>query len=95
MRSRVQCRVMRRGDVTHIAVAGRLDAKGQPRVADAVWRAVSPGGTVVVDLSKVTYFDSTGLWTLLGIERIAERQNSCSVELRGIEDAAFAVTGLS
>jgi anti-anti-sigma regulatory factor len=60
-----------------------------------MWRSVSRNGELVVDLSQVTYFDSTALWTLLGVEKIASRQRGCAVQLCGLDTATYAVTGLS
>ena len=95
MGARLRCRIERDREATRLDVAGSLDRGNEIDLVRAFWRAADrPGREVVVDLSRVTYFDSIALTTVLGLERIAERQRGCAVDVRGIETAAWSLTGL-
>jgi anti-sigma B factor antagonist len=48
-----------------VSVAGEVDLSTSPPLRDALERAVSLGPNVVVDLSEVTFLDSTGLGDLV------------------------------
>ncbi|MGW0571493.1 STAS domain-containing protein [Streptomyces tauricus] len=52
-------------------LAGELDADTSPRLREdlAVLAARSAGGLLVLDLSGITFCDSAGLYTLLGIRQ--------------------------
>jgi anti-sigma B factor antagonist len=66
--------VARRGDTVTLAVAGELDLATTPQVA-AHLDALEPGvGAVVLDLSAVTFLDSSGVALLLAIARRAEQE---------------------
>jgi anti-sigma B factor antagonist len=63
----------RHGGRVVIAAAGEVDAATAPRLRDAILAARTGSGltSVVVDLSEVDYFDSTGLAVL------AEAEDQC------------------
>ena len=48
-----------------VEVAGEVDAHTAPTVRDAVEAAIVPGARVIVDLSGVSFLDSTGLGVLV------------------------------
>ena len=50
---------------------------------------------ITVDVSGLSYFDSASLTMLLGTERVLERQFGCPVDIRGIDEAAFRLAGVS
>ena len=54
------------GDAVRVVVAGELDMDTGPRLDEELRRAQSDGHTrVVLDLTNVTFFDSTGLQIVL------------------------------
>ena len=55
-----------------IRLAGELDLAGAGRVSGAVARVAGEGRAIVLDLREVTFIDSTGIRTLLDVEREAE-----------------------
>ena len=60
-----------------IAVRGDVDLHSSPGLRSAVLDAVSAGrGPVLVDLSAVTYMDSSGVATLIEGLRAAGRRNA-------------------
>ena len=66
--------VRRRGGETVVAPSGELDLASAPAVRDALAGALADGaGAVVVDLSRVTFLDSTGLAALLNAARRLRR----------------------
>jgi anti-sigma B factor antagonist len=63
----------------HLHVAGELDAHTAPALRDA-GRAVLADGDLVLDLSELTFIDSRGLGSLLGLYRTAaERDRGMSI----------------
>jgi anti-sigma B factor antagonist len=55
-----------------VRLAGELDLAGAARVTAAVERLAGRGEAVVLDLRDVTFIDSTGVRTLLDVERGAD-----------------------
>jgi anti-sigma B factor antagonist len=61
--------------VSVIGVSGDVDVSSSPALRDRLTDVLdSGGGTVVVDLSDVTFLDSTGLGTLVGAFKHAEER---------------------
>lgn len=50
----------------YVEVRGELDLATSPQLGDALERELADGRSVVVDLSRVTFIDSTALNTLVG-----------------------------
>jgi anti-sigma B factor antagonist len=56
-----------KGDTAGIALEGELDLAGSPCVRQALVDAINDGaGRVAVDLSSLSFVDSTGLGVLVG-----------------------------
>jgi anti-sigma B factor antagonist len=56
-----------------IRLTGEIDLNTAPSIREAALRAMSHhGGTLLIDLSGVTFMDSTGLEALLATRRRAE-----------------------
>jgi anti-anti-sigma factor len=64
------CTVHRRGHTSAIELEGELDLAARPTLEDAIVAAVEPGpvATVVVDMTRVTFADSTTLAWLVAVE---------------------------
>lgn len=82
------------GDHTAIVrVVGEIDVATSPRITDAVHDAVSRGATqLVLDLSGVTFMDSSGIAALIAT------RSAAPVVLRSPSDTVarlLAVTGLA
>lgn len=91
----LRCAVHRHHGETLLVVRGRLDRRTLSRISDVIWRRAMAGDrAVTVDLSRLSHFDSETLLSLLGIERLAERQLSCEIDLTGLEEAARRLTGV-
>ena len=58
-----------------VRLAGELDLAGAPRVMSAAqWAADQPGrAPLVLDVSRVSFIDSTGVRTLLDVSRGSDR----------------------
>lgn len=57
--------VSKDGDRATVALSGELDMSGTDRLQTAIDHADTPGGLLVLDLSKLDFIDSTGLEVLL------------------------------
>ena len=66
------------GDSVRLEVKGELDLSTSPRLEEALGRAFDRGTSVVLDLSRVAFIDSTGLNVLVAALRSCE-QNGCSL----------------
>ena len=51
---------------TGLAVGGELDLATTPQLSEALDEATAGEGDIVLDVSELTFIDSTGLRTLLG-----------------------------
>lgn len=77
---------------------GELDAYSAPALRQALWDLIEEEGdlNVVIDLSAVTFIDSSGLGVLVGAQRNARRRGG-ELVLSGPTSATFKVlemTGL-
>jgi anti-anti-sigma factor len=61
------CAVHRRGKTSEIVLEGELDLAAKPTLDDAIRTALEPGrvDTVIVDLTRVTFADSTTMTWLV------------------------------
>lgn len=85
------------GAVGIVEVAGEIDVYSAPRVREAVLDTISEGRYhIVVDLTAVTFLDSTGLGVLVGgLKRV--RAHDGSMQLASAQDRVskvFKITGL-
>jgi anti-anti-sigma factor len=69
------CAVHRRGQTSEIALEGELDLAAKPVLDEAIATALEPGPveTVIVDLTRVTFADST---TMTWLVRADTRTNA-------------------
>lgn len=81
-----------------IAVTGEIDIANAPKLHERLVRAFDvPSSEVIVDLSKVSFIDSTGLGVLVNA-RQRSRNNGSSLKLilpHGQARFPFEVTGLA
>ena len=85
---KIRCSTRRRDTVSVIEVQGELTARTQGQLHGAVLGEQLRGATeVVLDLTRVRYFDSVGMTGVLGVQRLG-RVHGCTVHLRGLEEAA-------
>lgn len=80
-----------------LEIRGELDLSTAPQLDDALRHELGGGRSVIVDLSQVTFIDSTALNTLIGALRLCE-SNGCSLavspSLPPQVTRVFEVTGL-
>jgi anti-sigma B factor antagonist len=56
-----------------VAVAGEIDISTVAQLRERLYELAANGGTLIVDLNRVTFIDSTGLGALVGTaRRVAE-----------------------
>jgi len=70
--------------VTTIKFQGKLVAESSEQVRQLVKPLIPEGGRIVIDLGDVSYLDSSGLGTLLGLKVSAIRQGFCILELANL-----------
>ncbi|WP_067485688.1 STAS domain-containing protein [Actinomadura hibisca] len=85
-------------DLTVVTISGEIDVFTSPRLRELLLDIIDNGGVhLVVDLSEVTFLDSTGLGVLVGIyHRLRARDGSMS--FMGVNDRVrrvFHVTQLT
>jgi anti-anti-sigma factor len=86
-----------RNGLVHVALVGELDLSTVAKVQEELRRieASSPA-TVVVDLSKLTFLDSTGLRCIVTADERAREEGRRMVIVRGPDPVqrVFAITRL-
>ena len=86
-----------RNGLVHMALVGELDLSSVPKVQEELRRieADSPA-TLVVDLSKLSFLDSTGLRCIVTADERAREQGRRIVIVRGPDavQRVFAITRL-
>jgi anti-sigma B factor antagonist len=75
-----------RGDAVHVALRGELDISTAPRLEDELRRIEAAGpATLVLDLSKLDFMDSTGLRLVLNADARARDAGRRFALVRGNE----------
>src|ERR1700761_3670812 len=69
------------GPVTTILCHGRIVSETAAQVKELVKPLIPLGGHIVLDLTDVTYVDSSGLGTLVGLKVSALKEGYCRLEL--------------
>lgn len=69
------------GPITTILCHGRLVSETSGQIKEVVKPLIPLGGRIVLDLTGVTYLDSSGLGTLVGLKVSALREGYCTLEL--------------
>jgi anti-anti-sigma factor len=85
------------GERTILYARGELDLDTAPRLLAEVERRLAGGARgIVIDLGALTFIDSTGLGTLVGCWRRAERTNATFQLVNPTPDVAMTleITGL-
>jgi anti-anti-sigma factor len=67
--------------VTTVRCHGRLINQTAGKVKDIVKPLIPQGGTIVLDLTGVTFLDSLGLGTLVGLKVSAMNEGYCTLKL--------------
>ncbi len=79
-----------------VFVRGEMDMSSSPAVCDALSNAQQGSPDVIVDLSEVTFMDSTGINALIGAYRRASDDGSLGVVgAKSIVRRVFEITGVS
>ncbi|OMP66804.1 anti-sigma factor antagonist [Domibacillus epiphyticus] len=90
--------VQERDHQTTITLAGEIDAYTAPKLREAAFPYTEKQhANVVIDLSGVTYMDSTGLGVFVGLFK-SLNANEGTLELNGLSDRLkrlFDITGLA
>jgi len=68
--------VREEGNATVIAFEGEIDLQSSPKAREILLATVSEKPNVVVDLSKVTYADSSGVASLVEAYQLSRDRNS-------------------
>ncbi|HEY4553578.1 MAG TPA: anti-sigma factor antagonist [Bacillaceae bacterium] len=83
---------------TRVKLSGEIDAYTAPNVRESLTQpAEKPGATIIVDMSEVTYMDSTGLGVFVGLFKQL-RANEGNLMLVGLTERMkrlFDITGLA
>jgi anti-anti-sigma factor len=80
-----------------VRVRGELDLATSPALGEALAREIADGKSVVVDLSGVTFIDSSALNTLIRAHRLSEANGGgfrVSPDLPRQVTRVFRITGL-
>jgi anti-sigma B factor antagonist len=86
-----------RDGLVHVALVGELDLSTVAKVQEELRRVeVDPPATLVVDLSKLTFLDSTGLRCIVTADERAREGGRRIVIVRGPDavQRVFAITRL-
>ncbi|CAM4072185.1 STAS domain-containing protein [Lederbergia lenta] len=82
----------------HVNLSGEIDAYTAPQVREELMQAAESAGIkMIVDLSEVSYMDSTGLGVFVGLFK-ALKANEGHLQFTGMTDRLkrlFDITGLA
>jgi anti-sigma B factor antagonist len=98
MTTRLDLSVRRHEGASVIALAGELDKLSSPRLRDLLVTQLDDGAChLVLDVTGLRFCDSTGLWTMLEIQRRAGAAGGCLrlAGVHGILKRILTVTGLA
>jgi anti-anti-sigma factor len=69
------------GSITTVVCHGRVVSETAGQLKEVVKPLIPLGGRIVLDLTNVSYVDSSGLGSLVGLKVSALREGYCSLEL--------------
>ena len=69
----VNCEIREHDGVAVIALTGDVDLESSPKVRDVLLECVSGKRPVIVDMSKVSYIDSSGVASLVEAHQTARK----------------------
>jgi anti-sigma B factor antagonist len=69
------------GPVTTVVCHGRVVSETAGQIKELVKPLIPKGGRIVLDLTDVSYLDSSGLGTLVGLKVSAVKEGYCKLEL--------------
>lgn len=83
---------------THVSVSGEIDVYSAPKLKEKLFPfSEKEEMNIIVDLTGVTYMDSTGLGVIVGIFKSVRKHNG-SLQLTGLSNRLnklFMITGLA
>jgi anti-anti-sigma factor len=83
------------GPITTILCHGRVVSETAGQIKEAVKPLIPLGGHIVLDLTDVTYLDSSGLGTLVGLKVSALKEGYCKLELVNLSSRVKELLRLS
>lgn len=90
----MEYKVTSEGQFTIVALSGEVDLYYSPKAREQILSHLNKKCNVLVDLSNVTYIDSSGVASLVEGYQLA-RNNSLQFGLVGVSDAAMQVLQLA
>src|ERR1700744_5642175 len=72
------------GPITTVVCHGRGVSETSSQVKEAVKPLIPLGGHIVLDLTDVSYVDSSGLGSLVGLKVSALREGYCKLEMANL-----------
>lgn len=98
MTTRLDLSVRRHEGASVIAIAGELDKLSSPRLRDVMVTQLDDGSChLVLDVARLRFCDSTGLWTMLELQRRAVAAGGCLrlAGVHGVLKRILTITGLA
>src|SRR5271154_4897927 len=83
------------GPVTTIICHGRVVSESAGQLKEVVKPLIPLGGRIILDLTDVSYMDSSGLGTLVGLKVSALREGYCKLELLNLSPRVKELLRLS
>ena len=90
----MESQTRKEGPYTILALSGEIDFHVSPRVREDVLAGLNEGQNLLVDLSQVSYIDSSGIASLVeGFQHAKGKQ--LSFALLGVKDGVMSVLKLT
>jgi anti-anti-sigma factor len=83
------------GPTTTIVCHGKVVSETSAQVKEVVKPLIPLGGTIVLDLTDVSYVDSSGLGSLVGLKVSALKEGYCKLELVNLSSRVKELLRLS
>ena len=90
----MNCEIRNEGDAAVVMLSGDVDLESSPRVRNALLDCVGMKRAVVVDMSAVSYIDSSGVASLVEAFQTARKSDTRFVLAR-VSEAAMRVLELA
>ncbi len=81
--------------VTTLVCHGRLVSETAGQLKEAIKPLIPLGGRIILDLTDLSYMDSSGLGTLVGLKVSALREGYCRLELVNLSPRVAELLRLS